>query len=137
MSRYCLDTSAYSNFKRGDLRVVDLIDRADWIGIPAIVLGELWTGFLQGGRLAANQAELEAFLAHPVVEELHVDHEVGRIYAEIVVALQKAGTPIPVNDIWIAANAARAGATVITYDSHFQSIQRVGSIVLPPLAAGR
>jgi len=132
VSRLCLDTSAYSNFKRGDSRAVDLIDRADWLGIPSIVLGELWVGFLQGRRLAANQAELEEFLAHPAVEELTVDREVSRLYAEIVVSLRQTGTPLPSNDIWIAANAARAGATVLTYDSHFQHIQRVGSIVLSP-----
>ncbi len=132
MSRYCLDTSAYSQFKRGDPQVVDLIDRAEWLGIPSVVLGELWIGFLLGSRLTANQAELDEFLTHPAVEELTVDRAVSRIYAEIVVSLQKAGTPLPSNDIWIAANAARAGATVLTYDGHFQYIQRVSSIVLSP-----
>jgi tRNA(fMet)-specific endonuclease VapC len=132
VSRYCLDTSAYSHFKRGDPQVVDLVDRAEWLGIPSIVLGELWIGFLQGRRLAENQADLAVFLAHPAVEELAVDHEVSRIYAEIVVSLRKAGTPVPSNDIWIAANAARAGATVLTYDEHFRQILRVGSIVLSP-----
>ena len=48
MSRYCLDTSAYSHFKRGDPAVVDLIDRADWLGLPSIALGEIWIGFLLG-----------------------------------------------------------------------------------------
>ena len=46
MSRYCLDTSAYSNFQRGDQRVVGILDRAEWVGVPAITLGELRTGFL-------------------------------------------------------------------------------------------
>ena len=40
MSRFCLDTSAYSHFKRGDERVVEIIDGAEWIGMPAIVLGD-------------------------------------------------------------------------------------------------
>ncbi|HEY3567135.1 MAG TPA: hypothetical protein VGP73_04305 [Thermoanaerobaculia bacterium] len=51
MSRYCLDTSAYSHFKRGDPAVVDLIDRADWLGLPSIALGELWIGFLQKAKV--------------------------------------------------------------------------------------
>lgn len=130
--RCCLDTSAYSHFKRGDLQAVDLIDRADWIGVPAIVLGELWLGFLLGGRADRNQTELAAFLAHPVVETLPVDDDVARLYAEIVVELRKAGTPLPTNDIWVAATAARAGATVLTYDAHFSAIKRVGSVVLVP-----
>ena len=52
------------------------------------------------------------------------------VYAEIVVALREAGTPLPVNDIWIAACAAAAGASVLTYDAHFRSIRRIGSIIL-------
>lgn len=64
------------------------------------------------------------------VEELVVDREVGRIYAEILRGLLAAGTPLPANDIWVAATAARAGATVLTYDRHFEAVQRVGSLIL-------
>ena len=94
-------------------------------------MGELWVGFLLGGRRERNQRDLAEFLSHPVVEELPVNREMGEIYAEIVVALQKAGKPVPSNDIWIAAAAARAGATVLTYDPHFSFMERVGSLVLP------
>ena len=128
--RCCLDTSAYSQFKRGDEQVVELVDRADWVGLPVIVMGELWLGFLLGSRLRRNQAELAEFAGHPAVETLAVDAETARIYAEMVVDLRKAGTPLPTNDIWVAATAARAGATVLTYDAHFAAIKRVGSLVL-------
>ncbi len=132
MSRFCIDTSAYSHFKRGDHQVVALLDTAEWIGVPSVVIGELWLGFLQGERLERNVSELNEFLANPVVHEIVIDRDVGRVYAEIVVALRKAGTPLPTNDIWIAAAAARSGATVLTYDSRFGSIQRTGSVVLIP-----
>ena len=131
MSRFCLDTSAYSHFKRGDSRVVDLIDSAEWLGLPAVVLGELWIGFLLGGHIERNASELRDFLASPVVELVLVDEDVSRIYAEIVVDLRRTGTPVPTNDVWVAAAAARAGATVLTYDSHFRAISRVGSMVVP------
>ncbi len=130
MSRYCIDTSAYGHFKLGHEEVVEILDSAEWVGVPAIVLGELWTGFLQGRHPKKNEAELRAFLQNPVVEILAVDDEVARIYGEIVVALRKAGAPIPTNDIWIAATAARSGATVLTYDGHFQSVARVGTVLL-------
>lgn len=130
MSRFCLDTSAYSHFKRGEPKVVSLIDSADWLGMPSIVLGELWIGFLLGHHLDRNEAELGDFLANPVVELVPVDEEVARFYAEIVVDLRRKGTPVPTNDVWIAAVAARAGATVLTYDSHFTAISRIGSLVL-------
>jgi len=130
VTRYCLDTSAYSRFQRGDETVVDLVDRAEWIGMPSVALGELRTGFLLGGRTAQNERELGEFLASPVVTELTVDGEVSRHYAEMVVELRRAGTPIPTNDIWIAATAARAGALVLTADEHFERITRVGSVLI-------
>jgi predicted nucleic acid-binding protein len=110
---------------------MERLDSAEWIGVSTIVLGELWTGFLLGGGLRRNEAELREFLENPVVEVLEVDHDVARAYAEIVVDLRKAGSPIPTNDIWIAAVAARAGATVLTYDTHFRAVSRIGSLILP------
>jgi predicted nucleic acid-binding protein len=65
-----------------------------------------------------------------VVEVLPVDAETSRHYAGIVAELRKAGTPVPTNDIWIAATAARNGTTVLTCDDHFERIGRVGSIVI-------
>ena len=130
MNRICLDTSAYSNFRRGEARAVQAIDGAEWVGVPSIVLGELRTGFLLGARTERNVAELQAFLRHPVVEPISVDDEVARIYGQIVVDLRASGTPIPTNDIWIAACAARASAAVLTFDAHFRNITRVDSIVL-------
>ncbi len=130
MSRYILDTSAYSHFKRGSAEVTELIDAADWLGIPSVVLGELWIGFLSGRRPRENERELRDFLANPVVEEVPIDRHVARIYAEIVVALREAGIPLPVNDVWIGACAAATGAAVLTYDAHFRHIRRAGSIVL-------
>jgi len=115
--RICLDTSAYSHFKRGDPQVVDLIDRADWLGVPVIVLGELAVGFRQGKRRHENQSALDDFLANPVVDVLAVEEDM-------------AGTPLPANDIWIATVAVRHGATVLTYDQHFGSIARVGATIL-------
>lgn len=130
MGRYCLDTSGYSRFRRGDARVARLLDEAEWVGVPAVVLGELRTGFLFGGQRARNEEELKEFLANPVVEVLPVDDDVSRHYADIVADLRSAGTPIPTNDVWIAATAARAGATVLTFDEHFERVARVGAIVL-------
>ncbi|MDD9979847.1 MAG: PIN domain-containing protein [Gammaproteobacteria bacterium] len=130
MSRICLDTSAYSNFRRGESRVVAHLDRADWIGVPSVVVGELWTGFQLGARTDENASEIDEFLSHAVVETLPVDTVVAHIYGEIFADLRRKGRPLPTNDIWIAATAARAGATILTFDEHFREISRVGSIIL-------
>ena len=130
MSSYCLDTSAYSNFRRGNEELAALLDRAELVGVPTVALGELRTGFLLGGRRRRNEVELDDFLDSPVVKVLSVDSETSRQYAEIVVELRNAGTPVPTNDIWIAATAARNGSTVLTCDDHFERIGRVGSVVI-------
>lgn len=126
MSRLVLDTSAYSHFKRGDAEAVDTLSRASWIGVPVVVIGELAAGFAMGRRRAVNEKELREFLAQPVVEVLDVTEEVARAWGEIVVALRHAKTPLPSNDLWIAAIAASAGAPVVTYDGHFELIRRIG-----------
>ena len=130
MNRLCLDTSAYSNFRRGHRRTVDCIDQADWIGLPNVVCGELWTGFLLGDHVERNVQALALFLDHAAVETLDVDSNVARIYGEIFVELRRKGTPLPTNDIWIAATAIHAGATVLTFDAHFSEIARVGVLLL-------
>jgi predicted nucleic acid-binding protein len=60
--RICLDTSAYSAFKRGHANVREAIAAAEEITLPAIVIGELIAGFRAGSREQANRAELERFL---------------------------------------------------------------------------
>ena len=132
MTRIVLDTSAYSNFRRGAEPAVALISTASWIGMTAIVLGELRAGFGLGKRRARNENDLDVFLSNSVVHALDVDDEAAQIYAEIILALRAAGTPVPTNDIWIAALAAREGVHVATYDAHFGLIARIGTHVLPP-----
>lgn len=137
MSRYVLDTSAYSHFRRGHAALVELLDQAAWVGLPAIALGELRTGFLLGRQRERNEAELRDFLANPAVEVVDVDDEVSRHFADTVVDLRRAGTPLPTNDVWIAATAARVGAILLTFDRHFELIGRTGSVILsaPPTPA--
>lgn len=62
------------------------------------------------------------------MHELTVDRDVAQVFGEIVKSLRDAGTPLPTNDIWIAATAS--GATVLTYDRHYSAIPRVGAVVL-------
>jgi tRNA(fMet)-specific endonuclease VapC len=128
----CLDTSAYSHFKRGAPAAVEAISHARRVAVPAVVLGELRAGFAAGKRAAVNERELSAFLDSGIVDVLDVDEPASVIYAEIVHQLRVAATPLPSNDIWIAALAAREGLPVLTYDAHFSAIQRIGVRLLAP-----
>lgn len=97
-----------------------------------IVLGELWAGFAAGVDTDRNERELATFLANPAVEEIPIDRHVARAYSEIASELRAAGTPLPSNDIWIAATSARVGAPLLTFDEHFRAIGRIGTILLRP-----
>ena len=128
--RICLDTSAYSYLRRGYDEVANLVYRANWIGVPVTVIGELETGFRYGTRYESNVQHLDDFLRHPWVHIIDVDQEIAEIYGEFHANVLQEGNPIPTNDLWIAAATARVGATLVTFDKQFERIPRIGKIVL-------
>ena len=97
---------------------------------PVIALGELYTGFLLSGQQDAETERLRDFREHPVVETIPVDDEVVHEYGHLVAELRKAGKPVPANDVWIAACAARTSSVVLTTDSRFTWITPVGCVLL-------
>lgn len=117
-----LDTSAYSHFRRGDEETCERLSAAQIIYVPVIVIGELRAGFELGGRLRENLAMLDMFLDEPFVRAVDVSARVAARYGRIFAGLRRAGTPIPLNDIWIAACASDIGATLLTFDRDFLSI---------------
>ena len=62
MNRILIDTNIYSFALRGASEVVSVLQKATEIGICAISIGELLSGFKGGGRERENRAELEEFL---------------------------------------------------------------------------
>ena len=120
--RIMLDTNAYSAFKRGDESARETIASADEILLPTPVLGELRAGFRSGSREEANLHELELFLSSPRVRVHTLGEETAIFYAEVHGSLRKAGTPIPTNDLWIAASALESGSMLVTRDSHFDAV---------------
>jgi tRNA(fMet)-specific endonuclease VapC len=125
VSRILLDTSAYSGILRGDPRLARAMQEADEIVLNAIVLGELKAGFCRGRHRERNENELEEFLASPRTRALGLDEETADRYAVILDSLRSAGTPIPTNDVWIAASAMQHGLRVLTTDQHFRKIPQV------------
>jgi tRNA(fMet)-specific endonuclease VapC len=117
-----LDTSGYSGLMQGDPAILELLRQANQVFVPAVVLGELHSGFRRGSRIAENESLLKAFLAKPSVAVLDVTAETAQRYAEIDVYLWSKGRPIPRNDVWIAALAMEHGCVLITRDAHFREI---------------
>jgi predicted nucleic acid-binding protein len=125
VSRVLLDTSAYSAFMRGEGLVKDTLQTADAIYLTPVVLGELRVGFLRGRARQKNEERLRQFLASSRVSTLTMDDETAERYAVILNGLWTAGTPIPTNDMWIAASAMQYGLTVVTTDAHFLKIPQI------------
>ena len=125
MNKLLLDTSAYSAFMRGDESIVQAIREADEICLTLIVLGELKAGFLRGAKRKENEALLVKFLESPRMCLHTLDEDTAERYAVIHQGLRKAGTPIPTNDLWIAASAMQHGLRVLTTDTHFGKIPQI------------
>ncbi len=125
MKRILVDTSAYSAFMRGNQEIVNAIRVADEIILNSVVLAELRSGFLRGGHQARYQRELLSFLESPRVNTVTIDDESADRYAIILASLWSAGTPVPTNDIWIAASAMQHGLRVLTTDEHYTRIKQV------------
>jgi tRNA(fMet)-specific endonuclease VapC len=123
--RLLVDTSAYSAFMRGHGDTKVALQEADEIFVNSIVLGELSAGFMKGRRRRRNEDELNRFLASPRVKLLDVTEETAERYAIILNSLWQAGTPIPTNDIWIAASAMEYGLELLTADEHYQKVHQV------------
>ncbi len=118
-----LDTSAYSQLKRGHEGVAELVRRSRLLYFSAIVAGELFHGFRRGSRYHHNRRELDAFLANDRVRFLPVTLDTADRFGRVTADLRRRGTPIPTNDIWIAAHAMETGAELLTFVRHFERVQ--------------
>lgn len=110
--------------------MVRFVEQAAEICLPVTVLGELDAAFRWGSRRKDNEARLREFLSAPFVRVLEVTSDVARRYGQIMASLRQKGSPIPTNDIWIAATAFDAGAHLVTFDKDFEAIDGFDGSVL-------
>ncbi|MDD5673093.1 MAG: type II toxin-antitoxin system VapC family toxin [Chitinivibrionales bacterium] len=125
-----LDTNAYTKFVQGHRPLSELLERAEEIFISPIVLGELIAGFTLGSRRRENIMVLKDFLDTEASAECAITKDVAERYAFLFADLRAKGTPIPTNDLWIAAAALETGSRLISYDDHFKKVP--GLVVLAP-----
>jgi len=122
MKRIIVDTNFYAAFKKNDTAAIDLLRRADYIGVNTVIVGELLAGFRCGSKEERNRRELDQFLDAPRVVVLPVDEVTAEFYAQVFHELRQKGRPIPSNDLWLAASALQHGLALATFDEHFGSI---------------
>ena len=125
MKNILLDVNAYSFYMAGDKRVKKEIENSDIVSMSAIVIGELYVGFYRGIKSKYNEKALADFLTDPKVEYIKISKDTAKIYGKISCDLYERGTPIPTNDIWIAAQAIENNLVIVTYDTHFLKIPKV------------
>ncbi|MGA1825128.1 MAG: type II toxin-antitoxin system VapC family toxin [bacterium] len=117
-----IDTNIYTHAMKGDPEIVLILRRCLKIGICAISIGELLSGFKGGTREGENREELNQFLDSYRVYLYSIDEKTAEFYSAILNDLRKIGKPIPTNDIWIASVAAQHGLRMFTKDVHFKYI---------------
>lgn len=123
--RVALDTNGYVAFCRGEEGTVDLLEKADSIHLPFVVLAELRAGFAVGKRGSENERVLGLLLSKPEVYSLFADDQTTQQYASVYRQLRRQGTPIPTNDIWIAALVLQHGLTLHARDRHFDHLPQL------------
>ena len=123
--RILLDSNVYSRLMRGDDQAAAVVRDATEILMSAVVVGELLYGFRSGSRLERNMADLRSFLNNPYVSFVPVGPVTADRYSRVAAALRVKGSPIPANDVWIAAHAMETGADLVSADRHFESVDGI------------
>jgi tRNA(fMet)-specific endonuclease VapC len=123
--RVALDTNRYVDLCKGVDETVSLLEEAEAILLPFVVLGELRAGFVHGRRQADNERTLRQFLLKDGVQVLFADDQTTHHYAAVFRQLRKQGTPIPTNDMWLAALVLQHNLALHARDKHFEHLPQL------------
>ncbi len=126
--KLALDTNRYTDLCRGEAFVVEMVEQAEEVWLPFIVVGELRAGFAAGSQEARNEAVLRRFLLKPGVGVLYADGQTTHHYANVYRQLRKQGTPIPTNDMWIAALVLQNNLLLCARDAHFEALAQLARV---------
>jgi tRNA(fMet)-specific endonuclease VapC len=123
--RVALDTNAYVDLCRGVNETVRLLEEAELVIMPFVVLGELRAGFGHGRRPAENEGTLRRFLLKDGVRVIFADDQTTHHYAGVFRQLRKQRTPIPTNDIWLASLVLQHNLALHSRDAHFEHLPQL------------
>lgn len=123
--RVALDTNRYVDLCKGVAETAELVATAEAVFLPFVVLAELRAGFTLGRRGAENERVLRRFLLKPDVEVLYADEQTTHHYASVFRQLRRQGTPIPTNDVWVAALTLQHSLALHDRDKHFDQLPQL------------
>lgn len=115
-----LDTNGLSGWWLNEPSLIRHLEHADCLCVPVPALAEFRFGILKSRFRERMATWLDDALASTSV--LVADETTTSHYAEIRLQLASAGTPIPMNDLWIAAIARQHKLPVISRDAHFDKV---------------
>lgn len=115
-----LDTNAVSALFAGDPDLERLLARQERHALPVIVIGEYRFGLLRSSQRRLLEPLLQILIRES--EVLPIDESTAEVYAQVREVLRQRGTPIPENDLWIAALAMQHGEPVVSRDGHFDEV---------------
>jgi tRNA(fMet)-specific endonuclease VapC len=123
--RIAIDTNRYRDFCEGVSEAVEMLAQASEIYVPFVMLAELRAGFLCGTIGRRNERVLTQFLNRPRVRLLLPDETTTHHYARVFAQLRSQGTPIPTNDMWIAALVLQHDLSLYSRDGHFVHLPQI------------
>jgi len=123
--RIAIDTNRYRDFCASDPVAIDRFQIAEQIFMPFIVLAELRAGFLCGTKTRQNESILSRFLNRQRVTVLYPTETTTHQYAQLFFQLRRQGTPIPTNDLWIAALVVEHNLNLFSRDRHFDHLPQI------------
>jgi tRNA(fMet)-specific endonuclease VapC len=126
--RVALDTNRYVDLCRGVEETVGLVEEAEAVCLPFAVVGELRAGFALGRRGVDNERTLRRFLLKDGVRVLFADDQTTHHYAAVYRQLRKQGTPIPTNDMWVAALVLQHNLALHARDAHFDHLPQLARL---------
>lgn len=121
--KFLLDTNIVIPLFAGESAVLEKIEMAQEIYIPIIVMGELYYGAYKSVKVQNNLLKIEELGVEANL--LDCNRATAKLYGQIKSQLKSKGTPIPENDIWIAAIAQQYDLTLVSRDNHFQNIENL------------
>jgi tRNA(fMet)-specific endonuclease VapC len=126
--RLLIDSNRFIDFCAGDDEVIRTLESASLICVPFIVLAEIRAGALVTKRGQNQVRVLQQLLNQIGVRSLHSTDSTTHHYATLYSQLRKAGTPIPTNDIWIAAMAIEHDLILYSRDAHFDHFPNLAKL---------
>ena len=131
MKPIILDTNVLIDFcQNPDAFKKSQIANSEQVLIPTVVLGEFKAGIFANRRGEETNMRLNQLVGYPSVDIIPATERTADMYAKVYQALRREGTPIPQNDMWIAASALEHGADLATHDEHFRLVPML-SVIIP------